>query len=345
MKPVPKRRPTLRDVAAAAGVSTAVVSYVLSGRGNRANPASPATQRNVLAAAEQLGYAPDVNARSLRRRRTDRVCLITSMIGAPAVAMLLDSLQTEADRHASSVMTLNVDTEHRLGRALDLLRRNLADGVVFADLVPISADDIASIAARGTAVVAFREGADPCPFDVVRVHEEEACEEVLNELLRQGRRRIAYLGHRNGVAAPRYRAYRRALAAADIREDPALVIEGAAEDRVAAYQSTLRLLDHRPGPDAIFSSSDRAAMSAVSALRDSGARVPHDVAVVGVGNIPEGEISKPRLTTIGTDGGQFTEAAQLLFERIEGDDSEPREILYPAQVVWRDSAVRDWATI
>lgn len=90
-----------------------------------------------------------------------------------------------------------------------------------------------------------------------------------------------------------------------------LVVAGA-DDRVAAYAAVRDLLAREP--DAIFAASDRAAITAILALRDHGVSVPDDIAVVGVGNLDEGLITRPTLSTVGPPELDFRDAARLLFD-------------------------------
>ena len=99
-------RPTARQVAELAQVSVATVSYVLSGRDR---PVAAETRQRVLDAARQLGYTPNQAARSLRKRRTQRICLVQGSLGGnPSDERLARDLHEIADGHGYSVITLAV---------------------------------------------------------------------------------------------------------------------------------------------------------------------------------------------------------------------------------------------
>lgn len=335
----------MRDVAQEAGVSQALVSYVLSGRPDRGSPASPEVESRVRAAARRLNYVPDLNARSLRRRRTDRVCLVTDSVGTPWVGLVLEHLREEAEVVGYSVVSLTVDSRRGVEDTLDLLRQRVADGVVFATGAALTqelAPDLAELARLGTPVVVFSETIEAGYVDVIRAGERTAVRHALQGLVAGGRRRIAYLAHRHdldqGQFSPRYLGYLDTLAANGLSLDGSLVAVGAAEDRVSAYEATAKLLAEEPRPDAIFSSSDRGAISAIWALRDREMAIPEHVAVLGFGDIPEGVIVRPALSTIGQDHGQLGQAAKLLFARLAGDPAAPKEVLLPCHVTWRESA-------
>jgi DNA-binding LacI/PurR family transcriptional regulator len=102
------------------------------------------------------------------------------------------------------------------------------------------------------------------------------------------------------------------------------VVTGA-DDRVAAYEATRSLLAE--APDAVFAASDRAAITAILALRDAGVSIPDDVAVVGVGNLDEGRITRPPLSTVGPPAMDFHDAARLLLDRVLADEPPPGRVV------------------
>jgi DNA-binding LacI/PurR family transcriptional regulator len=317
-------RPTTREVAALAEVSVATVSYVLNGKEGRV---AEETRLRVLAAAQELGYVRSSAARSLRLRRTERVCLVVGSVGVPAYDQLARDLSEVADEAGYGVMTIVVDSPERAAKAVDLLRQHVADGAVIAPSVPYLTDGQLR-ALAGLPLVVMSNAVAPDGFDVVRTTEGPACAEALDHLARTGRRRVAFLGQRHDLSEPlpteRYAAY------LDARERhgfaPGLVVAGA-DDRVAAYRAVEGLLALAERPDAIFAASDRAAISAIMALRDAGVSIPDEVAVVGVGNLEEGLITRPRLTTIGPPAMDFHDAARLLFDRVLADSPPTGRVL------------------
>lgn len=340
VKGITMRRPSLLDVARRAGVSPALASYVLSGRQGRAAPAAPKTVDLVRRAAAELGYSPNQNARNLRRQRTEQVLVLVERLDAPWSDLLVRKLQQEADRHRYSVLAAVVDSDQRLQHLLELLRRGVADAVVVTPMPhTYKPDELEDLEARGTRVLAFSDSLGAGVFDVVRAHEYEASRSALEALIEGGRRRIAFIGHPHdaepGSFSPRYQAYLDAVASAGFLNTDLVV--GGAEDRVAAYRSTEHLLAGRERPDTIFSASDRGAISALIALEHGGVRVPEEVAVMGFGSAPEGEIARPPLTTIGRGGEGMEDVAQQLFRRLGSGEVGPREIELPVQVIWRQS--------
>lgn len=237
------KQPTSRDVAAVAGVSVATVSYVMNGRTDRRIPAE--TRDRVLEAARRLGYAPNRSARSLRRRRTEQVCLVVGSIGVPVYDQLARDVHGVADDAGYGVVTIVVESARRAEKAVGLLRQRIADGAVIAPDVPFLTEDaLAGLAASGLPLVVMSNTAAPAGFDVVRAPETDACAEALDHLFAGGRRRVAFMGHQHEIAeavtrpSERLSAYLAALQRHGVGRDESLIVPGA-NDRVAADRKSV----------------------------------------------------------------------------------------------------------
>lgn len=332
-------RPTAKQVAELAGVSTATVSYVLSGRDRRVGAE---TRQRVLDAAARLGYTPNQAARSLRRRRTQRVCLVQgSFGGVPTDERLARDLHEMADGHGYSVVTLAVYSEARAVAAVDVLRGGIADAVLVNNVGDhLTEELLAQVVSARLPTVVIGNGPVPPGCDVVRAPETEVSAEAVEHLIAQGRRRVAFLAQRYELYRDRpigrLLGYHTALDRHGIEQRT--VVSGA-DDRVSAYQAATGLLRSPDSPDAVFAASDRAAISTIWAVRDAGLRVPADVAVVGVGNIDEGLITNPQLSTVGPIRHDYTDVVRLLFDRLQAEEPPPaREIVRPWTFVRRGSS-------
>ncbi len=354
-----RSRPTAREVAELAGVSVATVSLVMNGQNHRVGEQ---TRQRVLAAADELAYVQSSSARSLRLSRTERVCLVVGSIGVPAYDQLARDLHAAAEDAGYGVITIVVDSPDRARKAADLLQQRVADGAVVAASVPhMSGLPLQGVIRSRLPLVIMSNDIQPDGFDVVRSTEAAVCAEALDHLFSLGRQRIAFVGHHHEVAhhevadqkvahhegtggsevvrpSQRLAAYLDALARHGIPQDQAIVVPGA-DDRVVSYRAVGELMRRKKPPDAIFAASDRAAISAIWALRDGGHRVPGDVAVVGVGNLAEGLITRPALTTVGPPGQDYGAVARLLFDRILAKEPLPgREITNAWSFIRRESA-------
>nr|BBH90027.1 LacI family transcriptional regulator [Thermosporothrix sp. COM3] len=332
--------PTLRDVARQAGVSIATVSYVLNGKRPDNKTINEETREKVLQAVAKLGYVPNQTARHLRRQRTERICIVLPQLGVPYYEALCQDIERIAEQHHYSVVLLLAENAEGQQKAFTQLSRQLADGVVFIHGSPSNAE-LEQLARAGIAVVAFNNEVEGTAFDIVRTTEKEAFYRAVWYLIDKGHRRIAFLygGKENQADKDvRLEQYLQALRDANIMPDPRLILQGVAGTRKEAYRSAYQLLQQPYRPSAIFTGSDISAISTIWAARDLGLRVPDDVAVVGAGNIADGEITSPPLTTVGPASLDFTIIAKLLFDRLEHPGSQGRIHLCRWELIIRGSA-------
>lgn len=321
----------MRDVADHAGVSLSTVSYILSGRRSGSDRISAETRQRVLSSVERLGYVPNRNARVLRRQLSERICLALPRLGVPGYDPLAQALlQAASAHHYSLVITITTPPNDELS-VLQQVRGGLADGLVLLleeDKRQQLAEPLDEAARGGTAVVVLNNQISSAFVDVVHTTEAQAAYEAVEYLILAGRRRIGLITfNRDGTrVGDRHQAYLAALTDYGIPIDEALIQTGA-DSRQAAYDSARALLTRADPPDAIFALADIAAISAMHAAREMGLCVPDDVAVIGTGNIPEGETTSPALTTIGATTRAYHDVADLLFRRLRGEAPAAGQIL------------------
>lgn len=329
---------TAQDVARQAGVSQATVSYVMSGRSSGALRISDETRQRVLDAIKELNYVPNDTARSLRRQRTERVCLVVQRLGVPFDDELARDIRGVADRHNYTlIITLGGELQ-RERQVLDQLRRGLADGAVIITNT-LEASDLAPLVDANLALVVLNNQMAGPGIDAIRTNEAEACYRAINHLLDRGHRRIAFIGHsiEQSPSNERFVSYLRALQERNLPVDQRLILAGAGS-RQQAHQATRTLLALEQRPTALFATADIAAISAIQAAQGLGLRVPDELAVIGVGNIPEGELVNPRLTTVGPTKPDFSIIGELLFSRLAAKTPlESREFTMIWELIQRDS--------
>jgi LacI family transcriptional regulator len=337
---VPPRRPTQRDIAERAGVSTATVSYVLSGRSG-AKPPPPETRERVLRAVAETGYQLDQAGRSLRRQRTDVVALMYPAPSSPWSDRLAEELQVAAAERGFAVVALPVITSASAPAILRILRQRYIDGAVLLPDCPLDGPELTALAVQGRSLVVFDDHLEPAGFDVVRQNRANACRAAIERLITAGHRRIAFLAHADDHGDPladvKLRSYRDGLAARGIAEHPELV-RAVADSRSDAYAAVRDLLRLPDPPTALLSASDRAAIDGIWAARDLGVTVPGRLAVIGIGNIPEGLMISPALTTVGAAALDFSREVARLFERLDAGAALPgRELGSPWELIPRAS--------
>ena len=294
-----------------------------------------------MEAVASLGYVPNQSARSLRRQKTERVCLFLNSIGIPYNDMLANELDKTAYQNGYSMILAiggSMEQEHRV---FDQLMRGLADGVIIVGNNYLTDDEVSLLASSGCAVVVSDNYLAPAGVDLIQNTEREASLLAMQYLYSKGHRRIGYIGNVSGTRSqlPRYESYRQFMLEQQITVPSDYVQQDKGISRENAYACAQNLLKCAQVPTAVFCGSDLAAISAISACRSAGKRVPEDIAVIGAGNIPEGQITLPALTTIGPPQLDFSQMVQMLFSRLRGEAPvEGRKYRIQWDLVLRNSA-------
>ncbi|WP_395243919.1 LacI family DNA-binding transcriptional regulator [Agromyces sp. MMS24-K17] len=331
---------TLHDVARLAGVSIKTVSNVI----NDYPHIRPETRARVEQAIAELGYTPNLTARSLRSGRTGAIALAIPDLGLSYFAELAAAVIAAAED--AGVVVLVEQTDGDRTRELELLkspRLKLTDGLIFSPL-GMSQDDVDELRVPYPLVVLGERIFDG-PADHVTMQNVAAARAATEYLLASGRRRIAIVGAHEGEvigsAGLRLQGYREALDAAGIPFDPSIIGHTTLWHRANGARTMRELLASGAEFDAVFGLNDTLALGAMRVLQESGRRVPDDVAVIGFDDLDEAQYSIPSLTTVhpGQDWIARTAVATLL-ERIAGraDTVAPRLLLSDFRIEERESA-------
>ncbi|MFJ9908185.1 LacI family DNA-binding transcriptional regulator [Streptomyces sp. NPDC101152] len=314
------RTPTIRDVAARAGVSKSLVSLVLRG----ADGVRPEKRAAVLSAVEELGYRPNAAARSLSERRTRTVGVLLDDLRNPWFVELLDGLNSRLYDSGLHMLLADGHLNRRLGEDLTRTFTELrVDGLIAIGTLQ---DPEALRAAAGripTVVAGTREPVLP-GVDIVAGDDEHGARLATEHLIGLGHRRIAHIAGHGAVGALRRRSFE-----ATMREhglaDSAVVEQGDLTEE-GGYRATVRLLSRPRRPTAVFAVNDMSCVGALSAAEESGLRVPRDLSLVGYDNTYLSRLRHLWLTTVDSashDVGR--RAAQRLLDRIE-DPERPAEV-------------------
>ena len=333
--PVDRPRPTMRDVAALAGVSLKTVSRVIN--------AEPAVSVDLLArverAIEQLDYRPNLTASSLRRSdgKTATVGLVLEDLANPYSAAVTRAVEDAARPRRVTVVAGSVDEDPERERALvhEFVARRV-DGLIVA---PTAADQSYLMADRraGTAFVFVDRPPNHLDADAVVAANRSGAVDGVRHLIAGGHRRIGFLGDLATIstAADRFAGYvdaieraGMAVAASIVRRD----LRGGDAAR-AAVDELLRLADP---PTAIFAAQNILGIGAFAALR--GLRRQFDVALVGFDDFPLADLLDPGVTVVAQDPGAIGRlAAEILFSRLDGDRSPSTTQVVPTHLIVRGS--------
>jgi LacI family transcriptional regulator len=328
---------TMRDVAKAAGVSTATVSRVL----NNSSEVKQILTERVLRTIQELNYQPNLVARSLRTQATSVIALIIADIENPFFTSVCRGVEDVASRSGYSVMVCNADEDFAKERGyIAMLAAQQVAGIIIS---PASAEltDVSPLQQRGIKVVALDRQL-PIATDSVRGDNRAGARAATHHLLASGARRVACITGTHGAttASERLAGYLEALAAAGVKPDPTLQHFADFKEQ-GGYDATARVLELDDPPDAIFVANNRMTTGALHALADHGIAIPEDVSIVGFDELPWADVVTPSITTVRQPTYDMgTAAARMLIERIAGEDSAPRDIVFEPELNVRSSSVK-----
>ena len=327
---------TIRDVAAAAGVSVATVSRVANGSTN-AYPVRPKTRERVLEAIATLGYRPNDNARGLLLKRSGLIGLVVPDISNPYYPEVARGIEDVANEHGYKLMFCSTDRlPDRASAYIEALLLKRVDGLVIVgggEEIRLSAPTVATY---DTKVVFI--GRPSTAFSTVRIDNVGAARDATEHLLGLGHRRVGFIsaGTSSNTVVERRKGYREALEAHGIAFDNALVVDGDFTEAVG-YAAAKQLLQLDDRPTAIFAANDRMALGAMAAISDLGLRVPEDVALVGFDDVPMSGYLRPALTTVSVSAHELgKKAMDILLADIEGRSTR-RRVRVATQLIVRDS--------
>lgn len=329
---------SLKDVAALAGVSPKTVSNVVNNRPH----VTPRTRSAVEKAMAELGYRPNLQARSLRNGRTGMLMLAIPDLTAPYFAELAHLIIATAAGHGYTVLIEETEGVHE--RELQALRGAaslLVDGAIISPLA-LTAADLETIAAPGP-IVLLGERATGVVADHVAIDNVRAARDATTHLLRRGRRRIAVIGYQDdpnaGTAQLRMRGVTAALEAAPDAAQLLPLVPVAGYTWAEGAAAADAYLGREPLPDALMCFNDELAIAAMRRAHELGFRVPADLAVVGIDGIRSTEFVTPTLTTIAPDKQVLAESALASLTRRIGEPEpvEAEDVIVPHRLVVRES--------
>jgi LacI family transcriptional regulator, galactose operon repressor len=326
-------RPTMRDVAEAAGVSLMTVSRVVNGEPS----VLPETAARVERAIRRLGYQRNDMARQLRRKGqgSQTIGLLVDDLANPFFSALARAVEDEARLRKYVVLIGSSNDDLRREReVVSAFCARQVDGLI---VVPVGGNHrfLSAQLAIGTKVVCVDRPAENLKVDTVVVDNRNGAHKAITHLLGYGHRRIAYLGDRRNIwtLQERYAGFRDAFADLGLEPDVSLVRHGLRTGDAAA-RAAASLLKSADPPTAIFTPNDLITMGALSGLGERANRI----AVVGFDDFALAERVNPPITVVAQDPVVLgATAAQLLFARITGDTSPPREVVLLTRLVVRGS--------
>lgn len=283
MKQPKANRPSMYDVAKAAGVSQTTVSFVVNDVAD-AN-ISQETRERVRAAVKELGWRPNAMARSLSMRRSQTIGLISDEVAtSPHAGQIIQGAQDAAWARAKMLLVVNTGSNPELERAaVEMLLAWQVEGVIYATMYHRPVEP-APVYAQVPTVLLDCFSPDRTLTSVVP-DEEQCGYDATLYLIQRGHRRIGFINNSDPIPATvgRMAGYQKALIEAGIPCEPELVhaCPGVAAE---SYRATLALLQQAERPTALFCFNDSMAMGVYDAIKQLGLSIPQDIAVIGCDN-------------------------------------------------------------
>ena len=326
---------TSAEVARLAGVSQSAVSRVFTPGAS----VSAKTMEKVRAAAEELGYRPNVLARSLITGRTRIIGLVVAYLENQFYPMALELLSRALQARGYHILVFMAENStERVAQVMSELLDYQVDGIITAS-VAMSNDLTTRCDGAGIPVVMFNRGPDDARLSEVTSDNVNGARRAAEFLIKGGHKRIAHVMGWQGSSTGRDRAegFKQAMQAAGLQ--PFAMVDGT-YSREKAAAVTRELCQGPERPDAIFVGNDHMAFAVMDTLRhELGLRVPQDVSVVGYDDVPMAAWPAYGLTTIRQPVNRMVEATvAALLNQIEGGSSAPTKVKINGPLMVRTSA-------
>ncbi|SDU81715.1 transcriptional regulator, LacI family [Microlunatus sagamiharensis] len=322
-------RPTMLDVAEAAGVSRALVSIVFRG----APGASEQSRAHVMEVADRLGFSPNRSASLLKLRR-NRHLGVAMDVRSTFHAELVEGIQAAADSAGYEVVLSAVTSGRPEERAVSTLLDFRCEALLL--LGTGLDDDALTELARRVPLVLVGGARARGALDVVRSSDERGSGLVVDHLATLGHQRLVHVdGGPTWTSTERRRGFRRALDRHGLRE---VTVLSGGNDEAAGARAAERLLDAEELPTAVCAYNDRVAIGVLERLGRAGVTVPDDVSVTGYDDTAFAGLLAIDLTSVNQEAQlQARGAVEAAVERLDGGRSEVAERVFEPRLVVRGS--------
>jgi len=329
---------TIKDIAEETGVSYATVSRAL----NNKYGVKPGTREKILAVARARGYTPNGIARGLVRKQTHSIGLIIPDISNPFFPQVASGVEDGAREKGYSVFLCNTNYESdQEARYLQLLIEKRVDGIILASGCQAS-DTINPLLMGSIPIVSLCTRFENVKNSFVVIDNERGGFIATKHLIEQGYPTVGYIGtHGDGISeGERFKGYLQALEKFNIPFDDRFVFSGDLK-RETGYKITKRLIAGQHFPRALFVENDLMALGAIQGIKESGRRVPEDIAVVGFDDIAFASFPEIGLTTVRQPKYEMGKlAADILLDSIIKPTREAKKHILEPKLIVRTSSCR-----
>lgn len=332
---MPKEAATSLDVAELAGVSQSAVSRVFS----KGASASPQMAEKVRKAAEELGYRPNVLARTLITGRSKIIGLVVAYLENQFYPEALEKLSFSLQEQGYHVLIfMATNTAKNVDGLLEELMDHKVDGIIMAS-VSISSDLATKCEASGIPVVLFNRCQDDESLSAVTSANVEGGRRVAEFFAAAGHKKIGHIAGWDGASTQRDRelGFMQGLKSAGLTLHSR---ENGNYHFGTAQEAARRMFDKKDIPDAVFVGNDHMAMAVMECIRhEFGLRVPEDVSIIGYDDVDLASWPSFALTTIRQPSNRMVDATvKILMDHINNDITAPSRVAIDGPLIIRKSA-------
>jgi DNA-binding LacI/PurR family transcriptional regulator len=297
----------------------------------------PETRAVVESAIAEMGYRPSAIARSMARGTTHTLACISPNLTDFTFASVIEGAEVEARQHEYFMLSSSASDPQAFCELVDeLVGHRRVDGLI---VINPYADERFEYIPKDFPLVFVGASAREKNICSVSLDDEQVAYEATRHLIQLGHTNIALVTGpmEEDCSQDRADGYRRALQEAGIAFDEAMVVEGD-WSATSGQDALLSFIEQGRVPSAVFAQNDRMALGVLRAARDAKIKVPSELAVIGVDDMPLSSYFDPPLTTMRQDIPRIgREAARILLDIIQNKTTELREMKLPAQLVVRQS--------
>jgi len=330
--------PTLRDVAALAGVHAATASRALNPKTRRLVNAE--TARRIVRAAESLGYQPNPIARSLKTAKSGTIGLVIPDLTNPLFPPIVRGIEDVLGPAGYNAWIVNTDNDPDRERTqIESLRSRQVEGLIIAT-ARLDHPLLEKLHEQGMSMVLVNRRLENVSIPSVTPDDSSGIAMAVKNLVDLGHTRIAHLAgpQTTSTGVIRSRAFRHAILDHGLDADPSLVVDCDYWNEAEGARALRTLLDRGSQFTAIVAGNDLIALGCYDVFAERDISCPDDVSVVGFNDMPFLDKLRPPLTTVRVPHYAIgAEAARMLVETIDEPNRHPRSLLLPLSLVVRQS--------
>ena len=330
--------PTLRDVAALAGVHAATASRALNPKTRRLVNAE--TARRIVRAAESLGYQPNPIARSLKTAKSSTIGLVIPDLTNPLFPPIVRGIEDVLGPAGYNAWIVNTDNDPDRERTqIESLRSRQVEGLIIAT-ARLDHPLLDKLHEQGMSMVLVNRRLENVSIPSVTPDDSSGIAMAVKNLVDLGHTRIAHLAgpQTTSTGVIRSRTFRHAILDHGLDEDPSLVVVCDYWNEAEGARGLRTLLDRGSKFTAIVAGTDLIALGCYDVFTERGISCPDDISVIGFNDMPFLDKLRPPLTTVRVPHYAIgAEAARMLVETIDEPNRHPRSLLLPLSLVVRQS--------